>query len=147
MQLKTFHQKYIYRTEYHAFVALAEISVCYITKIVRNVLDNTETHKLVVVVTTKALKHLYDKRTAEEYDFILFNMTDIVRYPDQIYLNKDKKRGDFLFVKTFKEQIFTCAIEKLEGKYFLVTCFRVRNKKYFNNYKLNWSWRDGTPSS
>jgi len=58
------------------------------------------------------LKHLYDKKPAEEYDFILYNLEQIVRYPYHLYPNKDSKRGDIAFVKLIHEKKYFCAIEK-----------------------------------
>ena len=42
-------------------------------------------------------KYLYDKKPAEEFDFIIDNLHQIVIYPDNIYKNKRPQTGRFLF--------------------------------------------------
>lgn len=102
------------------------------------------------------LKHLYDSKPAEEYEFILRNMVSIVRYPDQLYDNKGGKRGQFCFVKAIKEDDYICSLEtsaevtseeKIEEINFVVTAFRVRRSSYLREYKLLWDRKGGVPSS
>lgn len=102
------------------------------------------------------LKHLYDSKPAEEYEFILHNLVSIIQYPDEIYQNRDSKRGQFAFVKTIKDfqylsSLETTIVTPLEGTTeeinFVVTTFRVRKKSYLQNYKLLWNWKGDIPSS
>lgn len=109
-----------------------------------------------VYVNTKVLKHLYDKKSAEEFDFITHNLHTIAKYPDNIYKNKAGKRGNFIFVKELKGNVYLCSIEVvdncvinevIENANFVVTSYRIRDSKYLKKYELMWSWKDGTPSS
>lgn len=106
--------------------------------------------------TTKMLKHLYDSKPAEEYEFILHNLVSIIKYPDKIYENKESKRGQFAFIKTIKDvkylsSLETTVITSLEGTTeemnFVVTAFRIRKENYLKNYKLLWNWKGDIPSS
>ena len=80
----------------------------------------------------------------------------IIKYPDEIYENKDSKRGQFAFVKTIKDvkylsSLETTVVTSLEGiteeMNFVVTAFRIRKLSYLQNYKLLWSWKGDIPSS
>ncbi|MBU2545173.1 hypothetical protein KKC65_01805 [Patescibacteria group bacterium] len=95
----------------------------------------------------KSSKTCYDKKPAEQYDFIIRNLHTIVKYPDSIYKNKDGKRGDFCLVKELKNKKYLCSIEdKGMGEISIATAFRT-DDKYLGKYELLWSWKDGTPSS
>ena len=100
-------------------------------------------------LTTKMLKHCYDKKTAEFFHFLLDNLNYIITYPDKIYKNKGAKRGDFGFTKILKGNEYFCSLEfdNKEKKMFVVTSFKLKNDNYLKNYKLLWSWEDGTPPS
>ena len=102
------------------------------------------------------MKHLYDSKPAEEYEFILHNLILIIKYPDFIYENKSGKRGQFAFVKTIQETRYFCSIETIEvtsqegtneEMTFIVTAFRLRKPTYLLSYKLLWSWKGDIPSS
>ena len=103
-----------------------------------------------VFAGTIPLKHLYEKRPAEEFDFIVDNVVKVIKYPDDIYKNKNPKRGDFCFVKTIKGDKYLCALEyenKNREILAFVTAFRLRKENYLNSYNLLWSWRnDISPS-
>lgn len=122
--------------------------VCHLTKkVIRGL--NIDVTK--VYITTRVLKHMYDKRPAQEMDFILKNLSQLVKYPDEIYANKDGKRANFSFVKKLKnpeEEKYFCGIEIDGGvkEANIVTVFCVA-EIYLKNYKLLWSWRDDIPSS
>lgn len=99
-----------------------------------------------IYISTRVIKHIYDKRTAEEFDFLARNLHLVFRFPDQVYENKSSKRGQYVFVKTIKDQLYFASLEyttRLE----VVTTFRIRKLSYLNNYQLMWSWRDDTSSS
>ena len=42
-----------------------------------------------VYLNTRVLKHLYDKRPAEEFDLMIETLIDVVKYPNKIYKNKN----------------------------------------------------------
>jgi|SRR3989344_3331383 len=153
MSLIKFCKKYIRGTASKAPVIELSILLCNLTKTVQKVCK-LETQK--VHVTTKVLKHLYDSKPAEEFDFIIRHVFKLIKYPDQIYENKSSKRGDLCFVKTIKCEKYIASIEVFieiseNGKdvevNYAVTAFRIRKDNYLKNYKLLWSWKGDNPSS
>src|SRR5688500_10671863 len=111
MYLRKFHSLYIQGTAPHAIITIAEIHLCSLSNAVKRVItkDRIE-EKVKVYVTTRMLKHLYDKKPAEEYDSIINLAHTITKYPDQIYKNKDSKRGDFAFVKDCNDSKYICCV-------------------------------------
>jgi len=141
------HKKFIKRTIKGTFVKETTVVLCNLTNAVRKAC-NLKTNK--VYITSRCLKHEYDKRQASEYDFLLEHITDIVKYPEQVYLNDPSKRGDFIFVKTMGDEEYLVSLEVItseeEENIFVATMFRTE-KSYYKKFTLKWSWRDGTPSS
>ena len=153
INLPRIHKLYIQGTEEKAPVVLQTIHLCNTTNAVIKAINITN---LKIHLTTKALKHLYDSKPAEEYEFILHHLVSIIKYPDEIYENKDSKRGDFAFVKTIKDSKYLASLETtkialpdglIEEMNFVVTAFRVRKLNYLKNYKLLWNWKGDIPSS
>ena len=145
--LAELYEDYVYRTPPKATVISKTTFLCRLTWAVAKAIGATTMR---VYVNTRMLKHLYDGRPAEEFIFVVENLHTIVKYPDQIYENKNSKRGDFCFVKELKGSRYIASIEipkEEEGKISVATAFRLRKESYLNNYKLMWSWRDGHPSS
>ena len=141
-------KKYIQHTPKNAIVPNIKIFFCLLTKTVIRVM-NLKTQR--VYITSRMLKHLYDKRTAEEFDFFLYNTKEIISYPDHIYKNKESKRGQFLLVKKLKENLYVCSLEIInfctpEEENQLATYFRIR-PDYLKNYTRLWSWENGGPPS
>lgn len=104
----------------------------------------------------RSVKHLYDKKPAEEFHFVLKNLSKIVRYPDKIYENLGSKTGSLLFYKEIDNSTYLCSVEKTEEidpdntkdkMNYVVTCFRMRKSSYLNNYRLLWNWKGDNPSS
>ncbi len=62
--------------------------------------------------TSRMLKHLYDKRPAEECDVLIDIIHIIVKFPDIILENKSGKRGDRVFLKIYKAQKYLCVLER-----------------------------------
>ena len=153
ISLLKLHKLYIQGTEEKAPVVLQTVLLCNTTNAVMKAINLTSPR---IHITTKMLKHLYDSKPAEEYEFILHNLVPIIQYPDEIYKNRDSKRGDFAFVKKIKDfkylsSLETTIITSLEGTTeemnFVVTAFRIRKESYLQNYKLLWSWKGDIPSS
>ena len=147
------YRLHIKNTEEKQPVADRTTLLCTVTNVVKKVCL-FKTSK--IYVNTKALKHLYDKKPAQEFNFIIRNIHTIVKYPDHIYNNKSSKRGDYIFTKLIKKDIYLCSVEIVdnasingytEHANFVVTCFKVRDKKYLKKYDLMWSWKGGDPSS
>jgi hypothetical protein len=123
-------------------------------------------NKLVGRSTSRCLKHLFDKKPAEEFLFIIDHLHEMVRYPDKIYLNKEAKCGCFCFVKIINGVEYFCSLEikktppaiygearfgiseygeeKETEEIQVATAFRMR-KKYIKNYTLLWDWGNGNP--
>jgi hypothetical protein len=145
--IQKLHEKYIKGTKYEALIPAKKAFLCHLTYRVKKVI-NINASK--VYISTYALKHIYDTKTAEQYEFILINLHDIVRYPNRIYKNKESKRGDFVFIKKIQGDLYLCSIEveytteKKEIK--IATSFRTK-ENYLKKYELLWSWRDDIPSS
>lgn len=153
ISLVKLHKLYIQGTEEKAPVVLQTILLCNTTHAVVKAINLTNPK---IHITTKVLKHLYDSKPAEEYEFILHHLVSIIKYPDEIYENKESKRGRFVFVKIIKNlkyfsSLETTIVSSLEGvneeMNFLVTAFRVRKESYLQNYKLLWNWKGDIPSS
>ncbi|MDD3735290.1 MAG: hypothetical protein PHO31_02330 [Candidatus Pacebacteria bacterium] len=134
------HQKYIINTAEGALVQNISVFLCNLTYTVTREVNLEGYHK--VYISTKVLKHSYDKRPAFEYDLIINEIHKIVKYPDKIYRNKEEKRGDYCFVKTVQNEKCLCVLEKGEQCLEVVTFYRVTKEKYLNSFSLVWSWRD-----
>jgi hypothetical protein len=134
------HQKHIINTTQGALVQNISAFLCNLTYTVTKGINLQDYHK--VYISTKVLKHSYDKRPAFEYDLIINELHKIVKYPDKIYENKNGKRGDYCFVKIVKEEKCLCVLEKGEKCLEVVTFYRITKEKYLNSFSLVWSWRD-----
>jgi len=163
--LKIFFKEYIEGTPEKAVVADQKMLLCRLTLAVA---QGIEIHDSIrgVYVTSRCLKHLFDKKPAEEFLFIIDHLHEIARYPDKIYLNKEAKRGCFCFVKIINGVEYFCSLEikktppaiygeaglgiseygeeKEIEEIQVATAFRMR-KKYIKNYTLLWDWGDGNP--
>ncbi len=129
------------------------VHLCNLTNIVKKV-GTFKVHK--VYINTKIIKHLYDSKPAEEFDFLIRHLSVIVKYPEHIYENKEGKRGSLCFVKKLNEVTYFCSIEKTDevdpndgnsGVNYIVTAYRLRKENYLKDYKLLWSWKGDIPSS
>lgn len=148
-----------------AMVADKKLLLCVLTVAVSQGIDiNCERH---VYLTSRVLKHLYDKKPAEEFSFVLNHFSEIVRYPDRIYKNKKEKRGEYCFVKKIGNEDYFCSLEivkihpacfgqaifgiskfgesKEKDEIQIATAFRLRDNKYIKKYTLLWNWGDGNP--
>ena len=144
MKLQALFRTHIKNTPKGAIVINDGAILCVLTKTVIKAvhLDMEKVH-----ITTRVIKHMYDKRTAEEFDVLLRSVYQIVRYPDEIYQNRNGKRGDLGFVKKINEAKYFCSLE-IDGTIFCVaTAFRIGKESYLQNFTLLWSWRGGTPPS
>ncbi len=145
--LRSLFEKYVKGTRSEAVITDKTVFFCHLTNEVSKVLDVAESS---VYARTIPLKHMYDKRPAEEFDFIVDHIHKVVKYPDDIYKNKSPKRGTFCFVKSIQDEKYLCSLEimeKNEGKIMIVTAFRIRKDNYLDSYDLLWSWRGDNPSS
>jgi hypothetical protein len=151
--IRHLYKLHIRGTLKNALVVVKTIHICSLTRTVAKAIENESTK---TYINTKVIKHLYDKRPAEEFEFLIDNIECIVKYPNHIYRNRDGKRGDFCFVKAIKNEKYIVSIgiseiildgEKKETANFVATAFRLRKETYLNSYELIWSWKVGNPSS
>jgi hypothetical protein len=90
------------------------------------------------------LKHLYDKRPAQEYDCLLENILGITKFPDLLYINKSERSVDYIFIKAVNGYSYMCSakfVQKNEyGKLNIITAFSVK-QECMRDFKLIWSWK------
>lgn len=103
-------------------------------------------------ISTRSIKHVYDKRPAEEFDRCILILNEIIKNPTEVYdnLSKEGKRGSILLsYKDVYGQRYVCSLEESDepAAYKVVTFFRIRKENYLNGYKLIWSQEGGTPLS
>ncbi|MDB4983965.1 MAG: hypothetical protein JWM20_144 [Patescibacteria group bacterium] len=142
-----FFKKHVKDTERHAYVVIEEVILCSLTKAVSITIGISSSK---AYLSSRAVKHVYDKRPAQEFDMLIQNLPSIVKYPDCIYKNKNAKRGSFCFVKNIRGILYLCSLEQaeLEGESVLqVATFFRTTEDYLKNYELLWEWKGGTPSS
>lgn len=167
--LREFFEQYVDGTTEKARVPIAQLNLCNLTNIVaaRLELDGGKTFS--VHVSTRALKHLYDKKPAEEFSCILDGLDEVVRYPMYVYRNKGGKRGTYCVVGAYDGISYICSLEIIvtssgglgnvpmgleplggattEIEIQVATAFRKRDEKYLAKCVLLWSREDGTPPS
>lgn len=140
------HKKYILGTPEKSIVADLIGLLCKLTiSVSKGILETKEKTK--VYISTKALKHMYDKKPAQEYDFVIKNIIQIVKYPDSIYRNKTSGVGDFVFVKRIQNEEYLCVLERTDLGLEVVSSYKIRKESYMKKYGLLWSWKDDNPSS
>ena len=104
-----------------------------------------------IYMTSRVIKHLYDKKPAEEFDFVLINIPGIIARPDYLYRNKGDKRGQFCLMKRIEDREYFISLEVINSVYGketqIATAFRVRSKPYLEEHDLSWSRRDGETHS
>lgn len=138
--------KHIKGTEQKAIVTQKKIVLCRLTNQVnRVVFDCGGLSK--TYINTLVLKHLYDSKPAEEFDFIINNLHKIVKYPDSIYKNKNPKRGDWCFIKKIKNELYLSSLGNENSNLEVATAFRIRKMNYLKSYELIWSWEGDRPPS
>ena len=164
MFLKNLFKRYIENTPEKAMVANRKVCLCGLTKAVTEGICINHSMKK-VYITTRCLKHLFDKKPAEEFLFIIDNLHEVVKYPDKIYRNRKGKRGEFCLFKKIGNEEYLCSIEIKKvpnvafglGEYEddktefftkeiqIATMFRLRDPKYLKKYILLWDWGNGNP--
>ena len=142
--LNKFFEKYVKGTTEKAAVVNRKIFLCNLTNAVCvGIGINKKTKK--VYITSRAVKHLFDKKPAEEFLFLMENLHKVVKYPDKIYKNRPEKRGEHCLVKRIGDVNYLCSIEIISSSEHnqeiqIATVFRLRDDNYIKKYTLLWSW-------
>lgn len=129
------HRNLVKGTKYKAIVQDHKIHLCDLTSFT---LQKGHFRDRKIYLNTRALKHIYDKRTAEEFDFIIQHLIKIARFPDQIYLNKSSTTGTKCLVKNIEGDLYLLSLEEAKDINIIVTCFRIRGnnaEKYLSSLK------------
>ena len=139
--------QYVKETQPKAIVTQKTIILCRLTNQVNRTLLNCRGLSK-IYINTIVIKHIYDKRPAEEFDFLIKYLHRIVKYPDKIYKNREQKRGEWIFVKEIKNELYLSSLATEKNKELeITTAFRIRKKNYLKKYNLIWSWEDDNPPS
>ena len=146
--LRKLFEKYIYATPEKGIIFVEKFAIDSLGEYVINILGG----KKRILGSTRMVKHLYDRKPAEEFDAILDNLPSVIKSPDAIYKNKASRRGKYCFMKIVKGSRYLASVEivkhgRLGVEAEIVTAFRIRDDKYLRDYDLLWSWRDGAHSS
>ena len=136
-------KKYVKGTAKKAPVQLLQVFLCHLTVAV---MKGVGIPCSKVYITTRVIKHIYDKRPAEEFDYCIETALSVVKYPSKIYKNKSGKRGSFCFVKEVKNSLCFVSIETFcdqEGKptHCEVATFFRPAAGYLDSFKLCGSGR------
>ena len=137
MTLENIHRKYVRYTEEKTLIQKKIFFLCNLYSSVRN---NCTISNKSVSFSTVMLKHLYDRKPAEEYDKILRYIKESVRHPEEIYKNKENKTGGFCFVKSFLNQKYFTVLQESDAEQtnYIVTSFRIRKAEYLKGYEKIW---------
>ena len=139
-ELDYLYQKHIFSTKWKEKVYETEITICHIKPLVKKAL-NIQASK--VTLTSKSLKHIYDKHVFKtslknDFDFILEHLRTVIQNPNLIKLNKKGRRGDYCFLKTIGKTTIVCTLQKVSGRLFIVTAFLLTDEGYLKEAKTIW---------
>ncbi len=142
-------ERYIKNTPRKGYVKELRIMICELPHKLKPKLKLKDTR---VYITTKSLKHMYDARSAQEFDFIIKNVESSVAHPLRIYKNKLGKTGDVCLYLEFNNNAYFYILETKSGNAYLVSAYRLsdieeKRKNYLSGYKLLRSWKVDLPSS
>lgn len=110
-------------------------------KEIQNVLNGKDRKAFISARSLKHIydRHIFDKKASRDFYFILDNLSEIVRYPDGIYLNTKGKRGDFLITKEIREQLYMCTLEIISDSEMEIVSACTTGEKYIKRFALLWS--------
>jgi len=105
-----------------------------------------------VYITTKSLKHLYDVRKGEEFDYIISNIDHFILNPTGIFKDKERKTGNYCIYKETGNGAYFIILDVTENSVYVVSGYRLseveeKRKNYLSGYRLIWSWKVDLPSS
>ena len=115
--IRNLYKKYIAGTARGTLIPLRKRYLCNIRRSVRKVIRKRKLcRNRRVYLSTKALKHIYDrhifdKRTPDDFFCIINELMTIIKYPDRIYRNGSGKRGDFIFAREIRRRTYLIFME------------------------------------
>lgn len=147
--LRSFHEKYVLGVRPGGHVIPEMYLIGHLTNEVSTVIAAQTTR---IHIRSIALKHIYEKRNAYEYDVLINNISTIIKFPDSLYENDDAKKADFILVKQIDGALYACVIkqnahpETGQDVAVVITAFKT-TARYLAKFELIQSWKGGTPSS
>ena len=150
------YEKYIAHTVREELISLEKRYVCNVRRSVGKIMRQRKLGRnRHVYLSTKALKHIYDrhifdKRTPEDFLAILDNLIQIIKYPDRVYRNNPGKSGDFLFAKEIYGRIYLVILEVVSHENettIEIVSASFTKERYLKKFALLWSGRTATPPS
>jgi len=150
------YEKYVANTAHNALIPIKRSYLCNVRRTPGKILRQGKGSKnRRVYITTKALKHIYDrhifdKRTPEDFLLILKHFTNIIKRPDRIYKNNPDKRGNFLFVKIIDNRIYLASIEVVSHEQdtaIEIVSASFTRERYLKKFDLLWGGRTANPPS
>lgn len=141
--------RFIKNTPRKGYVKDLRIKICQITHKLKS---RIKAKSLNVYITTKSLKHMYDQRSAQEFDFIVSNIEKVVTNPHRIYKDKEGKTGNVCIYYEKNLNYYFIVIETNTTGNYVVSGYRLstieeKRKNYLAGYRLLWSWKGDLPSS
>jgi hypothetical protein len=131
-------ERYIKNTPRKGYVKDLRVKVCEMPHKLKSKIKAKDPR---VYITTKSLKHMYDVRSAQEFDFIIANIEGVIMQPLRIYKNKEGKTGDVCFYSEFKNNAYFYILENQPDSIYIVSAYRLsdieeKRKNYLSGYKL-----------
>lgn len=162
-KLRDLHKLYVKNTDQKAPIVPERALAGYLSNAVKKILNGQQKEEFSVrkvYISTKVMKHLYDKRTARAYDAILTNIPLLIRRPQDIYFNIKDREGDYAFTRAIEvvdyegnksQEVYFCSLQAYKKELDVVTVFIFTSERKLKNY-LNqcthiWNWRGDSPSS
>lgn len=148
-----FYKLYIRGTVHKQEIALERDFLCNIKPSLVTILSgNSDCTDRRVYLSTKSLKHIYDRHIYDKGNFpefmiILQNLTRIIRYPDEVRMDMESKRGDFLFIKQIEERPYFVSLQITHEGGIEVVSSSATGESYTKKFTLLWSWGSANPPS
>lgn len=142
-------ERYIKNTPRKGYVKDLRIKVC---EMPHKFKTKVGAKDLRVYITTKSLKHMYDVRPAQEFDFLISNIEIAINHPQKIYKNKEGKTGNICLYSEFKKNACFYILDTKLSSIHIISAYRLsevlqKRENYLSGYKLLWSWKGDLPSS
>lgn len=143
MSVHNLFSKYVKNSKYKQNIKVCRIFLLTPNKKIQKVLNSGKATQK-IFITTKSLKHVYDrhifeKKIPSDFYSIIRHLESILTAPDRIYIDKKEKRGDFIFVKEINSTIYMCALEIQSETEIEIVSACITGEKYLRKFALLWS--------